>query len=260
MDPEPSLKDVNINEISLLIKILRGERNLTVMAREVGITLQGVRYYISAMKERGLLEDFKVTPKGYEYLSSLMKILKEFVVEGTDLIFKSSDWECISDDRIQAGELVYLRMKGGFLHASKKNMENDAQAVSVEDARIGNKLRIRDIKGIIKIDFGTVWIETIDQLNGDNFEDVRKKILKSLELEKNDYKIFVMGEGAYSILRNAVEINLFSPLSGAFDCANRGVNSKVYTTMESLNLNFEEFSALKEKFPMIKTNMTYLKI
>ena len=84
-----------------------------------------------------------------------MKLLKGFVVEGTDIIFKSTDWECISDNNFKVGESVYLHMDGGFLHACKQNKNNEAEAIAVESAKAGNKLRIRDIKGIININFGT---------------------------------------------------------------------------------------------------------
>ncbi len=260
MDSALSLKDINVNEISLLVKILKGETNLTLMAKDLGITLQGVRYYIATMKERGFLEEFKITPKGYEYLSSVMKLLKGFVIEGTDIIFKSTDWECISDDDFKTGATVYLYMNGGFLHGGKENRNNEAIAIAVENARAGNKLRIRDIKGIIKISFGTVWIETIEDLNDSNSEIIRNKIIKSIKTDKSNARIFIMGEGAYSILSSEVNTNVFAPLAGAFDCANRGLDSKIYTTAESLNLNFEEFSALKEKFPNVKTNLTTFKI
>ena len=260
MDSSISLKDINVNEVSLFIKILKGETNLTLMAKDLGITLQGVRYYITTMKEKGFLEDFKITPKGYEYLSSVMKLLKGFVVEGTDIIFKSTDWECISDNNFKVGEIVYLHMDGGFLHACKKNKNNEAEAIAVESAKAGNKLRIRDIKGIININFGTVWIETIENLNENNSEIIRDRIIKLVETERENFRIFVMGEGAYSILSSEIDVNIFAPLAGAFDCANRGLDSKIYTTAESLNLNFEEFSALKEKFPNVKTNLTTFKI
>ncbi|MHB1440243.1 MAG: hypothetical protein ACYCSO_05830 [Cuniculiplasma sp.] len=259
MSSEPSLKDVNVNEISLILKILKGEKNLTTMSKDLGITLQGVRYYITSMRDKGLLEDFRVTPSGYEYISSAMKLLKKFVIEGADILFSSADWEAIGDDNLNPEDEVFLYMKGGYLHASLSGGDKRASAKSCEKATKGHKIRIRDVKGIINIEFGTVTIEMIDNLNENNFNETRKSLELRIKETQEDRPTFILGEGIYSLLKTGC-VNLYAPLAGAFDAANRGVNSTIYTTREAFNLNFDEFSNLKERFSLVKTIVTTFKI
>ncbi len=255
-----SLKDVNVNEISVLLRIMRGETNLTNIAHDLGITLQGVRYYIMAMNERKLLENLKITPTGYEYLTSVMKILKEFVAEGNDAIFKANDWETISDNNIKSGERVNLKMENGFLHAQIFKDETAAMAIATEDSTTGNLLRVRDVSGIIKINFGTIHIKVIDNLSQDNAKSYREHLKIDVDKLGNSIEKFLLGEGVYSLIGNNLKLHHFSPLHSAFDAANRGVSALVYATQEAMNLNFDEFSLLKEKYPEIKTEVSIFEI
>jgi putative transcriptional regulator len=253
------LKNVNINEISIMLKLLRGETNLTTIAKELDITLQGVRYYVNSLREKRLIEDYKISNEGYQFLTDSFKTLKNFVIEGTNTLFSPSEWEAICDDDVQIGDVVFLKMKDGYLHASKRD-SSVATAVASEKANHGCKLKITEIKGIIAIEFGTVNVKIIEGLNSENSTSKRENLIKYIQ--KADFKSakFVMGEGAYSLFVGNKDMCIYAPLKGAFDASNRGIDSEVYTTREYFNLNFDEFSQLTEKYPHIKALVTTLDI
>ena len=259
MGTEPGWRDLNINEISLMLKLLKGETSLSAMARELDITLQGVRYYINSMKDRNFLSNMTLTQEGYEYLGESLKLLKKLVIDGTEAIYDSSDWECIADSKVDQNAKVYLKMNGGYLHATAVETLNCATATASESASTGHKVRIRDIRGIIEIDFGSVTVHIIERLNENNYNQCRAAMVKELDSISESDEIFVLGEGVASLLTGRKH-NRYSPIESAFDAANRGINSHIYSTSESWVLNSEHFNSMSEKFQNIKTSVSSLKL
>ena len=116
MGSDQHIKDVNMMEISVLIKVIKGERNLAEIARSLDITLQGVRYYINILRQDGYLLDLDITSKGYEFLSSSLFQIKKFLNDNSDFLSDANGWEVICDDDIKSGDIVYLRMAHAYLH------------------------------------------------------------------------------------------------------------------------------------------------
>ncbi len=259
MPIEHGLRDLNVNEISLMLKILHGETSLAEMSRQLDITLQGVRYYVTSLREKGYMIGMNLTQEGYEYLTESLKLLKNFITDNTEAIFNSLEWECISDDEIKQNSSIFLEMKGGFLHASLKGKHESATAIATESASRGRRVRVRDIKGIIKIDFGIVSARILEKLSNSNFTIYRDIVQKEAEELGEETEVFILGEGVATLFPDR-KFSSFSPLSAAFEAASRGLNAVVFATREAWNLNDEKFNNLLKKNGMIRVNVTSVKI
>ncbi len=259
MPPEYGLRDINVNEISLMIKILHGTTSLAEISRQLDITLQGVRYYVGSLRERGYMNDMTLTQEGYEHLIESLKILKKFVVDNSEAISDSLAWECIGDEDIKQNTKLFLEMRGGFLHGSLKGADDSATAIAMEPALKGRRVRIRDIRGIIKINFGTVHARIIENLTNANYTDYKETLERELQQINAGQQIFLLGEGAMTLFPNS-GYNKFSSLSGAFEAASKGIDSVIVSTRESWNLNDEQFNELLKKNGSVKVNVTSVKI
>ncbi|MGP6207603.1 winged helix-turn-helix transcriptional regulator [Cuniculiplasma sp. SKW3] len=256
MGTEAQIKDVNMTEISILLKLMKGENNFAEIARSLGITLQGVRYYVNILKQEGYIDDFKITNRGYEFLSSSLFQIRRFLNENSDFLSDANGWEVICDEDITSGDKVYLKMIKSYLHADKIP-SSSSTAKSVTNSKKGERAIVRDIQGIIEIKFGRIEINLIKDLNSGNYEKYRKKC-NQLYLNKGEKEIFILGEGSRTLFSDTERINMFAPLRGSFDASIRGTDSILVATEESFNLNLEEFSKLKEEFSKVEITMNFL--
>ena len=260
-DPMPEnvdFKDLNIIEVSILVKILKGEKNLANIGRNLDLTLQGVRYYVNSMRKRKYLADLSVTPQGYEFLTKSLETLKGFLSNSSDLLYNLHDWEIICDGEVHEGDTVYLYMKDGYLHGSR-NEKTEATGIVNGDSRNGQRALIHDIRGIIDVKFGKVAVLIIKNISYENpvkYIDEVKELLRK-NIGKN-IQVFLLGEGIYSIFDKFESYERFAPLQSGFDAATRGLDAIVICSEEAFNLNFEEFTLLKEKHSGIKTELHFL--
>lgn len=256
MRSEAQIKDVNMTQISILIKLMKGEKNFAEISRSLGITLQGVRYYVNILKQEGYIDNLNITNKGYEFLSSSLFQIRKFLNENSDFLSDADGWEVICDEDISSGDRVFLRMTKSYLHASK-TPSSSSTAISVTESKKGERAIIHRIQGIIEIKFGRVEINLIKDLNTENYPKYRKKCNK-LYLERGDKEIFILGEGTRTLFSDEDKINIFAPLRGAFDASIRGTDVILVSTEEAFNLNLEEFSKLKEEFSKVEITMNFL--
>ena len=258
MPENVDFKDLNIIEVSILVKILKGEKNLASIGRNLDLTLQGVRYYVNSMRKKKYLADLSVTPQGYEFLTKSLETLKGFLSSSSDLLYSMHDWEIICDEEVHEGDAVYLYMKDGYLHGSG-NVKTEATGIVNGDSGIGERALIHDIRGIIDVKFGKVSILIIKNIS---YENPVKYIDEVTEILKKDtgknIQVFLLGEGIFSIFYKFDHFEQFAPLQSGFDAATRGLDALVICSEEAFNLNFEEFTLLKEKHTGIKTELHFL--
>lgn len=259
MPDERGLRDLNVNEISLMLKILHGTTNMAEISRKLDITLQGVRYYVGSLRDKGYMNEMSLTKEGYEHLVDSLTLLKKFVTDNAEAIFDSLEWECIGDDDIQQNARVFLEMRGGFLHGSSTGKDDSATATALEPALKGTRVRIRDIRGIIKINFGTVHARIIEKLTTTNFKEYRKTLENELKQIGAGTQVFLLGEGAVTLFPE-MTCNRFSSLQGAFEAAGKGLDSLILATRESWNLNDELFNELMKKNGAIRVSVTSVKV
>lgn len=256
MTSDLHIKDVNIMELAVMMRILKGERNLARIGRSLNITLQGVRYYVKRLKDAGFLNDMDITSSGYEYLSTSLTGVKKFLAESAEFLTEANGWEAICHDDIAMGDEVYLFMRNGYLHATKRK-QTKSMAVAMTDGKSGKRILIKDIKGIIELKPGKLEILLIKGLCENRYAEFKEKV-ENLLRNKGEYFLFVLGEGAKTLVSDEACVNLFSPLKGAFDATVRGLNSKVIATEEAFNLNIEEFSRLKEEYSTTEVTVNFL--
>lgn len=256
MGIEAQIKDVNLTEISILLKLMKGENNFAEISRSLGITIQGVRYYVNILKQEGYIDDLKITNRGYEFLSTSLFQIRKFLNENSDLLSDADGWEVICDDDIFSGDTVYLKMVRSYLHADKIP-SSSSTARAVTNSKKGERAIVREIKGIIEIKFGRIEINLIKDLRSGNYEEYRKKC-NHIYLDRGEKEIFILGEGSRTLFPDTKGINMFAPLRGAFDASIRGTDAILVATEESFNLNLEEFSKLKEEYSKVEITMNFL--
>ncbi|MEM3396033.1 MAG: winged helix-turn-helix transcriptional regulator [Thermoplasmata archaeon] len=151
-----------ITQALVLYEVLQ-ERNFTLkkIGKKLGISPQGVANYLKELEELGLIEGGAVTKEGVEFLHQTFAGLhKEIsgIVSNLNLVLST---DAIADDFIKEGESVYLYMKDGLLHASKRIGE--AKGMAYEDAEPGGIVRVHGLSGIVTIKRGKIRIVVLDR-------------------------------------------------------------------------------------------------
>lgn len=252
------IKDINVVEISIMIKILKGDRNLASIARDMDISIQVVRYYVGSMRKKGLINDLSVTPTGFEFLTKSLETLRGFIRDSSDILYSINDWEIICDQDFRKDDTVYLYMKDGYLHGTHEQVSSASGTVKNE-ALSGQRTLINQIKGIIDVKFGTIIFLIMKNMK---FED-KKRYLHSLDelcsgKNGSSKKLFLLGEGAFAMFGDKENTEKFAPLQSAFESATRGLDSVVICSEEAFNLNFETFFSLKEKYSNVQTELNFI--
>ncbi|MGP6220016.1 hypothetical protein [Caldiplasma sukawensis] len=258
MEREKRIPHLNVNEMAVLLMLARGEKNLAFISRELNMTLQGVRYYVSIFKDMGLINELDVTEKGYEYLYETLGDLRKFLIMGSEIIYKNRNWEAIADEDIKNGDKVYLKMEGGFLHAFKSGPVTGASAIANSDCLKGQCARISQIKGFIDVKFGRINVKIIKNEKLRKYEDVKKTLTEIVKSEKNSNVIFGIGEGIKSLLWDSESVIFFSPVEGSFNAAIRGLDSILFCTEDSFNMYMEKISEEKSKYEDVEISFEYI--
>lgn len=258
MEKEKRIPHLNVNEMAVLLMLARGEKNLAFISRELNMTLQGVRYYVSIFKDMGLINELDVTEKGYEYLYETLGDLRKFLIMGSEIIYKNRNWEAIADEEIKNGDRVFLKMNGGFLHAFKNGDETGANAIAISSCIKGQCARISQIRGFIDVKFGKVYVKIIKTEKLKNYEDAKKILNQIVESEKHLKVIFGIGEGIKSLLCENESVIFFSPVEGSFNAAIRGLDSILFCTEDSFNMYMEKISEEKSKYEEVDISFEYI--
>ncbi len=132
------------------------------IAASLGITPQAVSEYIKSLIEDGLISSsgrgrYKVTPLGVEAIISGARELQDYSKYVlSNVVGQVSVWPAIAASGLKKGSNVRLFMKGGVLYAGPG--AEGASGVAVGDAREGEDVGVRDLKGLIALNGESVRI------------------------------------------------------------------------------------------------------
>ncbi|MHB8361827.1 MAG: hypothetical protein ACYDAO_09610 [Thermoplasmataceae archaeon] len=255
----PKSKDINLREIAVLIKIYHGEKSITPIARELMITIQGVRYYINDFLKKGFInENMEITKVGVEFIQKNLSWMKDFIADDIDELYVGTKWEAIADDPIKTGQKISVYMQDGYLHASGKLLSTP-KANATNDAQTGMPVIVDEIDGLIEIKSGSVDIYYLKEESIRNFAQSTEKI-KKIIYENQGATIGIVGETiktVFSTIKNVKPLE-FSAIEGAFESSIRGLNSIVFMSEFRLNFSYGVISKLKLKFKDVKIQIISL--
>ncbi len=220
-----------ITEMMILLSLLRGNRKLKDIAKDVDISLQGVSEYLKILESSGFLKNGNVTPKGMEFLYTSLEDIGDFVHEANKIIGKIKIAEAIAGENIKKGDKVGLFMENGYVYAYKK--ESSSMGIAAMDAKKGEDLGVKNLKGIMEIDYGKIDVYVMPEISEGGSRKVDKE--KISKLIKGYKKVGVCGAVAYITIRDIAKIDFeFAAVNSAINAAYRGISTILFVSHEML--------------------------
>lgn len=216
----------------ILLEIATGDYySITQIAEKVGITKQGVSEYLKKMKEENLIEiiggKYKATMKGIDKIFSYINQIDKYLEEKKKKLNMIKYCSAIADDDIKKGERVYLFMKNGYLYACKKR-ESTAFATAIENAKKGEDIAITNIRGIIPLNLGKIYIFSLPSVLEGGSKAINIKNLKQ-EMDKKIKKIDKIGIldiiGKISLEKLGVKYDIeYDVINASIEASQKGLN------------------------------------
>ncbi|GGM74247.1 hypothetical protein GCM10007108_10250 [Thermogymnomonas acidicola] len=243
-----------LSQLLIMMKIYEGENRPSELARSVGITSQGVLYHLRILKEKGYVyDDMRISPTGYEFLSSKLEELRQFVRDSLDRVGRQMVWECISDEHLEAGQKVTLYMKDGYLHARKYEGTGPV-ATCVASSAPGEPAGVSQLTGLIHVDIRAVEIIVIPDVGPEfRFDETVRRVRDEVKLG-HGYLTGTVGESAYSVFLAAFGKRPdmeYGVLCAAFEASKRGVGTIILVSRKRMNFLLGELRSLQISSPEV---------
>ncbi|BAI60138.1 putative transcriptional regulator [Methanocella paludicola SANAE] len=165
-------KKSEITRFQILVETAASQPQIkqSEIAASLGITPQAVSEYIKSLIEDGLITSsgrgrYKVTPLGVEAIISGAKELQDYSKYVlSNVVGQVSVWPAIAASDLKKGSDVRLFMDGGVLYAGTG--ADGAVGVAVGDAREGEDVGVKDLKGLISLNRESVRILKVPSVEG----------------------------------------------------------------------------------------------
>ncbi|MHC1632065.1 MAG: DUF7839 domain-containing protein [Methanotrichaceae archaeon] len=152
------------------------------VAESLGVTPQAISEYIKDLVADGLVISdgrmrYRITKKGVEWLlecAAELKRYSRFVME--EIISHVSVWTAIAEEDLEEGECVSLEMRGGLLYANRKE-GLESCGVTVSDVQANEDVGISNLKGLIKLEEGTVTLCKVPRVQLGGSRNVDQNVL-----------------------------------------------------------------------------------
>lgn len=245
-----------LTQLMIMVELFDGVDKPASIAKNVGITIQGVNYHLKIMRKKGLVNDSnEISKEGFSVLESGLGSLREFVSENLAKIDNIVTWEAIADSQVEKGDEVGVYMSGGYLHAGKHN--GKASGIARNSAQKG-EIVVASIKGIIGVEFGKIQICVLP--SAEEIGD-KQKFSASVEEEMPyEARIAVVGEEAfYAVSSTGRSPNIeYASLDGVFEAATRGIDSVLFISSRRFHYLLPQLKALQNRYKEIGLKIKYL--
>jgi putative transcriptional regulator len=251
-EKEIPLRDLRRNtELLILVELLKSpSARLKAIADSMGITVQAVSQYVTAMREEGLLREYKgqlrPSRKGMQILQEHFGRIKSDVDGILRSVSVVDKCVAIAGARINKGQSVGLVMEDGILMAIS-GVKSSSTGIALEPAAEGDDVLIGGLEGIIDLDLGRLLIlETPSELDGGSKH-------ANLELAKEKIDEFSPGllaagdtSGAALLMKTSGEIvSIHAPVECSMSALSKGVDVVFCGTRESSEAMLEQVAKLK---------------
>lgn len=245
---------LTLNQLIILSMLFENRKKTSEIAGELSMTKQGIMYHLRTLRNRGLINaEEKVTREGYEVLHNGLSDLRDYLTESLGRIDMALTWEAVSDESFTEGDVAYLSMKDGYLHATKRKSET-ASGVAAFGTEPGEIALVDDIEGLVKLSLGSIIFYVISDrslLGSDLTPNVR---------EKNAEITGIIGEGALVFCRKRnLKVDMeFGSLNGAFDACTRGLNARIFVSDRRFRFLLHGIEELSRTYPQVTYRIEYL--
>ncbi len=247
----------SLTQLMILVKLFDHMEKPGSIAKDIGITIQGVSYHLKLMKKRGLIsENNELTKEGFSFMESGLSSLRDFVSDNLTKIDNIVTWEAIADDNIGQGNEVSIYMKGGYLHAGLSG--ETPRGVSKNTVSKGEVVAVTSISDIINVRLGSVDIYVLPSIEG--VSDRSSLLTELRESIRKGQLMAVSGEQAYVLLRElGTEPDLeYASIDGVFEAATRGMSSALLISSRRFHYMLSDLKELENRFKEISVRIKYL--
>lgn len=247
----------SLTQLMILVKLFDHVEKPGSIAKDIGITIQGVSYHLKLLKKRGLLtESNELTKEGFSFMESGLSSLRDFVSENLTKIDNIVTWEAIADDNISQGDEVRIFMKQGYLHASLTG--DNPTGISKNTVSMGDVVAVTSISEIINVKLGDIHIYVLPPIEA--VAD-RSSMLSQLRSSvQKDQLVAVAGEQAYVLMGElgiTPELE-YASMEGVFEAATRGMNSALVISSRRFHYMLSDLKDLENRFKEITVRIKYL--
>lgn len=245
-------------KFQILLEVMRNQPHVKQkeIGDKLGITIQAVSKYFKKLAREGLLTsgseraDYRITPKAAARLHDELSSLESYVAAVKHEIKIERAWPAIATDPVKAGEEVGLVMKEGVIYTVDSNDPvAEAKGTALIDARAGEDLGLRDLRGKLKLRHGRILIVKLPSIRkgGSRATDLEK--VKAFYDEFRPNRIGVMGAVGRAVLNKlGLKADLeFGISSAAAVAASRGLNVFVLVVGRMVNRMIEEIDSINIK-------------
>lgn len=251
---EPPLRDLRRNTELLIMKELleTPAARLKDVAKRVGITVQAVSQYVSAMKREGLLRErdgrLRPTRKGMQMLQEHFTRLKAEIDSILRKLSVIDSCVAIAGQDIEKGQMVGLVMEDGMLMAYPE-LSSSSRGVAMESASEGDDVLVGQLEGIVSMELGRllVIVAPSEFEGGSKKADVQRVRRRIEELSPG---LLVAGDlvGAALLTKAGGElVNIHAPVESAMSALSKGVDVVFAGTEESTRRVLDEVVRLKRE-------------
>lgn len=179
MKPEYIIfRDIKYSTKTLLLHLALSDGPLkaAAVAKSLDMSIQGVLDYLHSMEEEGLIRlsernGYLPTPKGIDMYINSLSSLRTFLNRGFASVGADNTMICIAAEDLDAGATVKLYVKNGIVVCSRDG-PSDCAVGTVENTCLkGTGAIVKDIKGVIHINPGTLHIIFIETEIANGFKD-----------------------------------------------------------------------------------------
>lgn len=235
------LRDIRLStKLLILLEITKKENiKLKTIAEKIGMSVQGVSEYLKIMSREEIVQNiggkYKPTKKGIEFLHKNFLELKNFVDKSINKLNLIEVCEAIAKNKIKKGEKVGLFMENGILTAYSKK-KSSSFGIAMMDADVDDDLGIKNLKGIVKLTQGNLYIIELPSIKDGGSRNVNiEKIKKNYSKFKPD-KIAVLDVVGIAVAKKAkLKYDFeFAPIYSIIDAVKKGLDVIVFGTSESI--------------------------
>jgi putative transcriptional regulator len=155
------------------------------IAERLGITSQAVSEYIRELIKDGWLTSerrsrYKVTKEGVDWILQMSRQLHSYAWSVSKVVADISITTAIADGDLTVGQQASLYMKDGLLLASRATRAKGAKGITVNPAKQGQDVGIRNIEGVIKLTPAKVTLGKVPNVRDGGSRNTKLTRLKRL--------------------------------------------------------------------------------
>jgi len=259
-DAVAPLRDRTATTRVLILASLHGQAaTLSEVALRLGVTVQAISAHARALASAGLLEvhdgTYRPTPRGLQAVHEGVRQLRDAVAALASPLDVIQVASAVAAGSIRKGHEVGLWMADGDLEARpvvKSQPEPGSRGVAQNDAQPGEEVIVADLKGIVRLEPGTLRVISIPAPAEGGVNRIDMAGLGALVGQGRWAKVGAHGTGARILARGLAakgRLGLdfeFAADRAAFNAAERGLSALLFVSRDRLAEVMQAFERLNQ--------------